>query len=667
MGTRTTRYLGVPSWLMGVSIAVGLLALLNQAQIPYFLYYPNTTNTILISPSLDPYLFFITNLSVPASLLAAQTDELRLSRVLIGTVWLGGLVLLPISTNYGISMLYLSLVILVAVKLRKQSAETGWLILGATSVIALIECASAYYWVTSAFSPQALFGVASQDLETKLTYAPYPIAPVLLLIIMFSWVWVPILNLHKRHQQAPENNQQDQSKPNQQRPVDRRFLLLALDLFAILSLLVFYFLYAAGQTWIVGVDSVWRYLTPLNELSGVGTLQAFQTSFSFYHGIYLGLLLVIDRTTGLGPFLTVKYAPLFLAFLTPTLTFLTFRKVLGPHLALLGGLCAILWIPTTIGIWSGIQDNWTAYILWIFWILCYLNAPDKFTLTNFLSQSILSVGILVVHPWTWGVFLAVSVVAALVEARRNLTRGLTLIISVILLAVPIGVGAFFYIPGLRGDIANAFSLYLFPFLHFEAMLNSFTGAWLEMWTSWSSFLSPTLILIAFVGAYSLKNLQGGVKGYLIAWLAVWCVGSILVAPIGYLPTSPATSETQLWRMLYLSPLPILLALGLSKCFQAIRQPVVLSPVNVPRLQPAVLSMAIAAFSLPLFLFSTPLIRLGSVIIGCLTALILANRFGCKDSARTMTIIMLLLIVVNAALRSLYPLLLDPHNLLPSSV
>jgi uncharacterized protein YhhL (DUF1145 family) len=47
-----------------LSIAIGLLVLLHQIQIPFFLYYPNTTDTVLISEPLDRYIFFITRLRV---------------------------------------------------------------------------------------------------------------------------------------------------------------------------------------------------------------------------------------------------------------------------------------------------------------------------------------------------------------------------------------------------------------------------------------------------------------------------------------------------------------------------------------------------------------------------------------------------------------------------
>jgi hypothetical protein len=137
-----------------------------------------------------------------------------------------------------------------------------------------------------------------------------------------------------------------------------------------------------------------------------------------------------------------------------------------------------------------------------------------------------------------------------------------------------------------------------------------------------------------------------------------------VAAIGYLPADAAISETQLWRMLYLSPLPILLALGVSKFVNLSTRFVITGPSVAPRLQAAVLSVTIGAFSLSLFLFATPIIRFGSVMAGTLAVMLLTYRFHVRDSPKLMILIVLILIIVNATFRSLFPLLLDPHNLIP---
>jgi len=680
------------SWLTGLSLSIGLLVLLHQIQIPFFLYYPNTTDTVLISAPVDLYFFLITSLCVPCTWLLAPGawgNKVRSVFFAIVVLWMGGAILLPITPYYGIPLIYVAIICLALYtferlwKAREQSGEVAYLILGAASLLALIECASAYYWVTAAFSPQALFGVASQNLETDLTYAPYPVAPILLLIIMSSWVWIPILDWASSRFRSPKSDSYSQSTGNGPMPENtsrlqpnfrqhglsnKRVFLLSLDILAILSLLVFYFLYAAGQMWVVGVDAQYRYIIPLNTLNGLGLSQAVARAFTLGHGVYLAILLTIDRATGLSPFLTVKYAPIVLAFATSTLTLLAFRRAQPRNFAFLAALCAVLWIPTTIGVWGAIQSNWMAYVLWMLYLVSFLGRHWKSWSASFLLQSVLSVGILLTHPWTWGVFLATLIAAAIFEIRRraDFRRALTSVVSATWLAAPICAAAYISLSGIRGDVLDAIGLYVFPFKHLDSILSLFPGAWLEMGRAWSSFLSPTLILLALVGAYALRQVSGESRRYLLAWATVWCIGSILVATIEYVPADAAISETQLWRMLYLSPLPFLLALGIGKCVNLSSRFTIPCPHRFERLQLIILPTAIAAFSLPLFLFEGTMVRLVSVIVGTLSIALLTYVFRLKDSPRLLIVIVLMLVVVNATFRSLFPLLLDPHNLYPPS-
>ena len=579
---------------------------------------------------------------------------------------MAGVILLLINLTYGIPIVYLAVIILALVASARlaegeeRRTTVAYLVVGAMTIFAMIECASIYYWVTSAVSPRGLFGVASQDLETALTYSAYPAAPALLLIILFSWVWIPIVtwarcNLRNKSL-APTN------APKQTERMNGRLFTASLGLLAILSILVFSFLYVAGRTWIVGVDSIWRYLKPLNSLSGQTVLQAVLASLRIGHGVYLVVLYAVKSGTGISSFAIVKFAPLILTFCTSSFALLAFRSTRSNSLALMSAISAIMWLPTSLGIFGGIQANWLAYALWMLFLASYLNGSDRLRVVRFIAQSLLSVGILMLHPWTWGVFLATVIVATLLSVRRltDLRRGVTGVLSVVWLAIPIALGVFIYLPGIRADIANAFSLYSSSLLHPNVMFKFF-GAWSEMWREWSSFLSPTLIIIALVGAFALAELDGDTKRYVLAWVAIWCVGSLLAAPLGYNPAKLATSQTQLWRMLYVSPLPILLALGIKKFVDLLGRLEIPLSGGISWAQPTLLSAVICASSLPLFIVTTPIIRMISLVSGTVAILLLTVSLRADSSARIMIMIVLILIIVNAAFRSLFPLLLDPHN------
>jgi hypothetical protein len=114
-------------------------------------------------------------------------------------------------------------------------------------------------------------------------------------------------------------------------------------------------------------------------------------------------------------------------------------------------------------------------------------------------------------------------------------------------------------------------------------------------------------------------------------------------------------------MLFLSPLPILLAVGVKKLVDLPKRLAIPFSSGITWAQPALISAVICAASLPLFLFTTPLIRMISLISGTVAILLVTLRHRASSSARMLILIVLILIIVNAAFSSLFPLLLYPYN------
>jgi len=245
--------------------------------------------------------------------------------------------------------------------------------------------------------------------------------------------------------------------------------------------------------------------------------------------------------------------------------------------------------------------------------------------------------------------------------RRRCFKAVYAALTTVLAA---GIAAYGLLPSLTGDLINTVEAYALSFVQ-PASLSLIGGAFVEMFLDWSSFLSPVLLVVCLMGAYSLTGYKGMMKNYILAWTATWCLGSFLVAPLDYSALNLATSETQLWRMLYLSPLPLLLALGMERFLSHPKFSASVSQCvsrYLPTLIPALLSVAGAS----LFIFSDPVIRL-AILLGTMVSLLaLFVRFPRLQVARILIASILILVLVNAAYRSLYPLLLDPHNLLPPS-
>src|SRR5208337_3808890 len=241
------------------------------------------------------------------------------------------------------------------------------------TILVLIESAALYYWAVSALNPEGQVGLLSEQLEANLTYSLFPIGSLTMILLLFSWLWIPLAMKYFLYQQTPMSQANfkwrslNATLGHDGNKWNRRAVIAAIDLFAILSILIYVYPYLAGQTWIVGVDSYIRYVDPANSLVGQPPSKAILTSSR--HGLYLVILYLIQRATGFSSFSIVRFAPLFLAFASASAVFLMIRQAGWKiELAIISAVCTILWLPTTLGIYAGIQANWLVFILWMLFL-----------------------------------------------------------------------------------------------------------------------------------------------------------------------------------------------------------------------------------------------------------------------------------------------------------
>jgi len=651
------------NWATGASLGIGVFVLLNLLQIPYYLLYPRTTGTILISNSYDYYAFLISTLSVPWTFVAYRSKSSKPVWVGMSLIWAISFVLATLNQTSAVPILYATVICAAALNVlradTRRTVITG--ILTATlSIFALVEWSCLFYYAASAFNPQAGFGILSQQLEANLTYSLYALAIPIMLLLLFSWVWIPIIPRLSR----PRSHLVVRYQPSPQKP-SIRTIIASLDLFAIIAIIIFFYSYLAGQTWVVGVDSHWRYIDPLNGLAGLTPSQA--THVSATHGVYLVFLYLIQLGTGLSPVSIVKYVPLVLAFCTASAAFfVALRGGWNLQLAVLTSIATLLWLPTVLGIYAGLQSNWVALLFWMIFLAIYFASGEAKPVT-YIVLAVLSLIILLVHPWTWGVFATTMLLTAVIARHTSWAKhcGRTLV-AALALALPLGIAAYAFSESLRLDFANTIQLYLSTPLS-PTSLFSFGGALAELFSNWGLILSPPILLLSLVGACALTRRRDMTANYLIAWIATWCVGSILVAPSGFNPANVGLSETGLWRMLYISPLPFLLALGLEKCISIARTPMnALSSQTIRlRVMPLLSLAPFIAVGAGLFIFWDPNVRLLLVAIALLLTFLLMFNQSNLRAFDVLLVSVLVLLLFNAAFRSLFPLLLDPHNLFSS--
>jgi hypothetical protein len=673
----SSGFLRLAFMLAGVALGVGLLVLVRNAQIPFFLYYPRVTNTVLLSVSLDTYLFALATLSVPASLvvLILQTrkrDQFRVFPTFVlvfaALVWLLSFVLIlndPLLSALG---LYASTVMMVAVNLQlcgrvydlERRRVVSDLLTPMMMIFALIEFASIYHWIFSSVDPGTQIGLQAAELEANLTYSPFLLADFLLMALLFSWLWIPPVFRVLKVANVQEIIQGAVRMPG------RRAIAASIDLIAILAIAVTFYPYSAGQQWLVGVDSLIRYYYPLTDVSGLSISNGLHVLSSTFHGVYVGLLFLLQRATGLAPFLIVKFAPLVLAFLTAVIIFWMLLNSTGSYrLATLSSVCSILWIPTTLGIFAGLQSNWAALVLWMLFLALTIwsTRSQSKRATVFILQAVVSAAILAIHPWTWGVFVATLVIFAVIAHLQDgeaAHASLRSIFAALVLAVPAGIAGTILALNMRKEALSALQNYVW-LLSRPNQTALLGDAIYQGYAQWASFLSPLLLAISLLGAASLVQHKGFLGKYVLAWIVACSIGSILAAPVGYDPTSPALSEPLLWRVLYISPLPILLAFGIEKAWQLVERLQIATPSRLHAHY--FTSILTAALCSGLLVISTsPIVKLVAVLAALTACLVLAFKQG-PQAVMTLVVMTLLLIVANAAFRSLYPLLLDPHNLL----
>jgi hypothetical protein len=663
--------------LAGVALGVGPLVLIRNAQIPFYLYYPRVTNTVLLSVSLDTYLFALATICVPASLvvLILQTRKREESwrfvtfvLVFAALVWLLSSVLIrnhPLLSALG---LYASTLMMVAVNLQlcgrvydldRRRALSDFLTPMMT-IFAFIEFASIYHWIFSSTDPGTQIGLQAAELEANLTYSPFLLGDFLLMGLLFSWLWITPLFRILKVSNVQEIVQGAVKMPN------RRAIAASIDLIAILAIAVAFYPYSAGQQWLVGVDSLINYYNPLIDLSGLSLSNGLRALSSTFHGVYVGILFLLERATGLTPFLIVKFAPLVLAFLTALIIFWMLLNSTGSYrLATISSACSILWIPTTLGIFAGLQSNWAALVLWMLFLALTqwsMRSQSKRAMV-FILQAVASAGILAIHPWTWGIFVATLVIFAVIahlQKAEAAHASLRAIFAALVLAVPAGIVGMILALNIRKEAISALQNYLW-LLSNPNQTALLGDAIYQGYAQWASFLSPLLLAISLLGAASLMQHKGFLSKYVLAWIVACSIGSILAAPIGYSPTSPELSEPELWRVLYVSPLPILLAFGIEKAWQLVERLQIVTPNRLHVLYfPSILTTALCSGLL--IISSSPIVKLVAVLAALTACLVLALKQG-PQAAKTLVVMTLLLIVANAAFRSLYPLLLDPHNLL----
>jgi hypothetical protein len=678
----------------------GSVSILNALELGFFYYFPRRIQLTIITARFDVLVWALslTWVSILAIWLLRKDMSRRAVQAVVAVLTVAlvaALLLNPLDILLCKLIVYVLFAVATAnfafLARRSESIPEGLtrILVSRTLIYSLviltaIEISSGIHYVLQSFDRMTPLGKVDAGIELQFSYLSYGLLPWLYLGFLFSWAWIPLVRrLGLRARVFRSNSETTSTCPAQvlAESAGRSRLSALLDprLFVTLAVVVFigYYPYFQNPPWLVGTDAYWRYFDPLLRMNAQGLAGGFVQVLKERHPLPLALLYagqLIFRTTA---FEIVRIAPLFLvaALALATWWFLAGKKRI--EFGLIVALFSVFSVTTTVGLFSSILANWMALVVWVLYFAYTASMGDEKTkvldVIVLLSMSTL---ILFIHPWTWGVF-AVSVLLfafmILFREKRGALSVAAVSISVVVIDALLALVSLILLGGSEGwRIAEALELYT-TVASDPASLLVFWDALTRLTQVWAAFFSPLSLAVSILGVFYLYSADVTVRRrcLILAWICASSIGSLLVAPIGYNLYEPARGESQIWRLLFLTPFQLTLPFGVALIMGFLKALQTTSASQKSLQRASMLARGIFLSSLFvigfLLAWAPAQWRPGLILIAlpAVTGLCLAKSVeGEKQLVSDVVLLLLLLIGFNYATRSLAQLLIDPHNYRP---
>ena len=675
----------------------GTVAILNALGLGFFFYYPRKIDIIVVDPGIDVLVWAASVICL--SILAIWFSSGRQRRVVqvslaILAIVLSTAMMVTLENGFvgkiGVYMLFIvgtaELVPLIAGSKPtlgpSRSALASRLLIYLLGSVAGIESSSAIHYVLQSFDQGTQIGSVDAGIELQLSYAPYALIPLLYVAFLSSWAWIPLVRRLLPKKLIPRNpniTTTNQNPPAQPLHENRFTSLLDPRILLALAFSVFigYYPYFQNPPWLVGTDANWRYYYPLLRMNAQGIFGGFVQALGEWHPMSLALLYAAQLIFQATAFEVVRLTPL---FLTVTLglamwRFLARKKSISVGLIVFA--LSVLSVATTVGFYASILANWMALLVWVvFFAYVAFRGDEGFRILDLIVLLALSTLILFIHPWTWGVFAAtvlLAAIAALFQERRRGLHGAATLVSVIVMDLLAALLSLVILGGgTRSNIDNALQLYGYVIRN-PSTLTFFWDALTRLTQIWAPFFNPLYLAVGILGVFSVwsMDLAPWRRRLILAWICVSAIGSVLVAPIGFNPAQPTASESQLWRLLFLTPFPVTAPFGITWLAQHARR-LPKAEDNKPSAGSAVGNIhviwLIAVFVIGALLAWTPAgyvwlrILLLLLFLPATTALLLLKAGGVeREFLSTIILATFLLVAFNSTTRAVSQLLVDPHN------
>jgi hypothetical protein len=678
-----------------------MVAVLNVLGLGFFYYYPRIINIILIDPSFDVLVWAASVLCL--SVLATWFSSGRERRIIYVSLTVLAVILsaaLLVTLENGllgqisVYMLFsvgtVEFVLLIA---RSKPAlglppraVTSRLLIYLLGIIAAIEVSSATHYLVQSFDQTTQIGRVDAAVELQLSYSTYALIPFLYVAFLLSWAWVPLVGRllsKKLNLKSLDLTGADPSLPAQSSPGKRFTSLLdpRLPLAVAFALFIGYYPYFQNPPWLVGTDANWLYYYPLLRMNELGIFGGFVQALGEYHPMVVALLYGVQLILRTTAFQVVRFTPLFLVVTLGFAMWWLLGRKKSISLGLVVFALSVLSVTTTVGFYASLLANWMALLVWVvFFGYVAIRGEEQFRVLDLIVLLALSTLILFIHPWTWGVFAAtvlLAAVAVLFQERLKGVRGAVTLISVIVIDVLAAwVGLMFLKGGTASGISDALALYSYVIKN-PSTLTVFWSAVTRLTQIWAPFFNPLYLAVSILGVFMVWSMRDApwLRRLILAWICVSAIGSVLAAPIAstlrsFNPAQPTASDSQLWRLLFLTPFQLTAPFGIAWLAQLPRRFLKTEdkPYSESAFAYAHIIWIVTIFVIGVLLAWTPLgnvwLRLSLLLLflPAATSLLLLKAGGLeREFLATIILAVFLLVAFNSTTRAVSQLLIDPHN------
>ena len=393
-----------------------------------------------------------------------------------------------------------------------------------------------------------------------------PFSPLLLVLLLYAWLAILALRAAKKHSvpvyRLVQVLSRAMSRLDTQDSSAEKFLVLRHPRLLLIIAMAVAGLLGALPYWpglnptgnIVGVDTP-AYINWTSQMLARPFPQAISYAFSQADSGFRPLPLIIFysiASLGISPQLTVEFSPIIFGPLLSLSLFYFVKAGSGNGGgAAISAFAGCFSFNVTVGIWAGYLANWMAMIIAYFFLGSFFLFERSKRRTVLLPLFLLSLALLLTHPWTWALILATIFVYAIVRSGDQ--RKLLTVSSVFLIfggiVVDFAKNQFAGGSTLAADLGTKA-----PVFGFSQFLMFWPNVWTALTVFYNGLLGSAVLLGLSTLCFAAIMFRGKLAGMSSCWVACASIPFALLNAfhqtrlIYDLPIPPLAAFGTLWLM-----------------------------------------------------------------------------------------------------------------------